>query len=157
MPTYKQLLGLSNCAVYAILKAGKNFGLNPDLILNEMADIVANEADTLFSYTDLNIEGSDVKAVTESFKTSVLEIGFCQKINIQEAGDGKVVIDIGDSVFAPAIRHLRGKDLQSLVPDPAIAVLYAAINLFAKKTGHISDVKYIPEENIDRYTITLEG
>ena len=156
MPNYKQLMGMANCAIYAILKAGIDFGLTPELIINEMADIIADEEDILFAYTDLKIEGSDVKSVVESFKSSILEIGYCQKVDILEVSDSKVVIDLGDSVFAPAIRHLRGKNLQSLEPDPMIVILYAAIEHFAGKKGYISGDKYVPEENMDVYTITLE-
>ncbi|MHA1283306.1 MAG: hypothetical protein ACTSVV_18070 [Promethearchaeota archaeon] len=153
MVSYRQLIDISNATILSLLKAMKNMGLNFDLIWNEMAFTFRD----LFKDTDLIFGGDDVKSIAENFAKKIKEIGFCQAIDILEANDDKVVVDLGDCIFATACRSLRGDDYMSQPPCPIVAILYSSINEHLNKKGSVTNFETHPEKNTDIFTISLEG
>ncbi|MHA1411000.1 MAG: hypothetical protein ACTSUX_04860 [Promethearchaeota archaeon] len=153
MVSYRQLIDISNATILALVKAMKNVGVNEQIIWNEMSFTFRD----LLKDTDLIFSGNDVKSIADSFAAKMKEIGLCQRVNINEANDDKVVIDIGDCVFSTACRRLRGEDYMSQPPCPMIAILYSNINENLGKEGYVSDFKTNPQENTDEFTISLEG
>ncbi|MHA1440112.1 MAG: hypothetical protein ACTSPD_21405 [Promethearchaeota archaeon] len=151
--SYKQLIDVSNATILSLIKAMKNMGLNYDLIWNEMSFTFRD----LLKNSDFLFQGSTVKEIADSFSAKIKEIGFCQKVEIKEANDNKVVIDIGDCIFSTACRSLRGDEFLTQPPCPMVAILYSNINENLGKEGSITDFKTIPEENSDIFTISLEG
>lgn len=153
MVSYKQLIDISNATILSLFKAMKNLGINFDLVWNEMAFTFRD----LLKDTDLLFEGSNVNEIANSFAAKMKEIGLCQRVELEEASDDKIVIDIGDCVFATACRSLRGEKFTSQPPCPMIAILYSNINENLGKEGSVTDFKTVPENNTDVFTISLRG
>ena len=156
MPNYKQLLDLSNATIVAMGKAMTNMGLSIPLVWNELANSFGNSAKGMLKDAGLEIEGSDVKSIAEDFAKKMKEVGFCQRVNILEATDNKLKVDIGECIFASATKVFRGTDLNFIPPCPMMAILYGAIEEKAGKTGHVESCEWLPEENTSIFTVNLE-
>jgi len=158
MAEYKQILDFLNVSFGVAIDSLLRMGLNIPLIQNEMAesfygDGVAN----LMKDVGLVIEGSDVKSITESFVKKIKEVGLCQRANILEVNDSKIVLDLGECVLAPITKVLRGDDRSMIPPCPMFAILYGAIVKKTGKTGFMEKCEYKPEENTSIFTFNLEG
>ncbi|MFX1280726.1 MAG: hypothetical protein ACFFA3_15225 [Promethearchaeota archaeon] len=156
MPNYKQLLDMSNATLVAMGEAMINMGLNIPLVWNEIANAYGNSAKSMLNDLGLNIEGSDVKSITEDFTKKIKETGFCQRAIIIEATDDKVVIDLGECIFGSATKKFRGTDLNFIPPCPMMGVLYSAIEKHTGKKGFIESCLWKPEENTSVFTVSLE-
>jgi len=156
MPNYKQLLDISNATLVAMGTAMMNMGLNIPLVWNEIANVYGNSAKGMLNDLGLKIEGSDVKSITEDFANKIKETGFCQRANIIEATDNKVVIDLGECIFGPATTIFRGNDENFIPPCPMMSILYSAIETQTGKRGFIESCQWKPEENTSIFTVKLE-
>ncbi len=156
MPNYKQLLDMSNTTLVAMGKTMINMGLNIPLVWNEIANVYGNSAKNMLSDLGMKIEGSDVKSITEDFANKIKGIGFCQRANIIETTDHKVVIDLGECIFGPATKVFRGDDLNFIPPCPMMSIVYSAIEEKTGKKGYIESCQWKPEENTSIFTIKLE-
>ncbi len=156
MPNYKQLLDMSNATLVAMGSAMMNMGLNIPLVWNEIANVFGDGAKHMLSDLGLKPEGSDVKSITEDFANKIKEIGFCQRANVIEATDNKVIIDLGECVFGSATKVFRGTDLNFIPPCPFMSILYSAIEKQTGKKGFIESCLWKPEENTSIFTVTLD-
>lgn len=156
MPNYKQLLDISNATLVAMGKAMINMGLNIPLVWNEIANVFGDGAKSMIEDLGLKPEGSDVKSITEDFATKVKEFGFCQRADIIEATDNKIIIDLGECVFGSATSAFRGKDLNFIPPCPFMSILYSAVEEKTGKRGFIESCLWKPEENTSVFTVSLE-
>ena len=158
MPSYKQLLDLTNAMTGITVDSLMNMGLNVPLIWNEFAHSFGKDnVKGLIESSGIKLEGNDVKSITESFVKNIKEVGYCQRANIIEIADNKVVIDLGECVLAPITKAIRGTDLDKIPPCPFMALLYGTIERKTGKTGSIEAAKWKPEENTTIFTLTLEG
>lgn len=158
MPSYKQMLDLANALTGITVDSLMNMGLNIPLIWNEFAHSFGQDGvNGLLESSGIKIEGNDVKSITESFVKNVKEVGFCQRANIVEMEDDKVVIDLGECVLAPITKVLRGTDLNKIPPCPFMALLYGTIEKRTGKTGSLEAAKWIPDKNTTIFTLALEG
>ncbi|MGQ4876564.1 MAG: hypothetical protein ACP6IY_21065 [Promethearchaeia archaeon] len=153
MVSYRQLIDISNATILALYKALNNFGVNFDIVWNELAFTFRG----LLKDSDLIFGGSTVEEIAKNFAEKMKEIGLCQKVDIKEADDNHVSIVIGDCVFSSACRQLRGEDYSAQPPCPMIAIMYSNINEALGKEGSITEFKPIHEENSDFFKISLEG
>jgi len=133
-----------------------NMGLNIPLVWNEIANVYGNSAKTMLSDLGLKIEGSDVKSITEDFVKKIKETGFCQRANIIEATDNKVIIDLGECIFGSATQVFRGDDINFIPPCPMMSILYNAIEVQTDKKGYIESCQWKPDENTSIFTVKLE-
>lgn len=156
MPNYKQLLDISNATLVAMGNAMMNMGLNIPLVWNELAKTFENTAKNMLKDAGLAIEGSDVKTIADDFAKKMKDIGYCQRVNILEANDNKLKVDIGECVFASATKTFRGTDLTFIPPCPMMAILYGAIEEKTGKKGHVESCEWKPKENTSIFTVTLE-
>ena len=156
MPNYKQLLDLTNATIVAMGKSMMNMGLNIPLVWNELAKTFENSAKGMLIDAGLEIEGSDVKSISEDFAKKMKDIGFCQRVNILENSDSDLKVDIGECVFASATKNFRGTDINFIPPCPMMAILYGAIEEKTGKIGHVDSAEWLPEENTTIFNIKLE-
>lgn len=156
MPNYKQLLDLSNATIVAMGKAMTNMGLSIPLVWNELALTFENSAKGMLTDAGLEIEGSDVKTIAEDFAKKMKEVGYCQRVNILEATDNKLKVDIGECIFASATKVFRGTDLNFIPPCPMMAILYGAIEEKVGKVGHVESCEWVPDENTSIFTVNLD-
>ena len=153
---YKGLLDTSNAVVVAVAEAMVNMGLDIPLIWTQMANAFQGNAKPMLSTLGLNIEGSDVKSVVESFVTEIKKTGAVQRCNVVSLSDSELVMDIGECIFAPATTVIRGGDPNMIPPCPMMAILYAALN---EKTGTnctVTKCEFFPEKNASNFTVVLE-
>lgn len=153
---YKGLLDTSNAVIVAIAESMVNMGLDIPLIWTQMANAFQSNAKPLLGDLGLNIEGSDVKSVVESFATEIKKTGAVQRCNVVSLSDSELVMDIGECIFAPATTVIRGGDPNMIPPCPMMAILYAALN---EKTGTnctVTGCKFNPELNASDFTVQLE-
>jgi hypothetical protein len=158
MPSYKQMLDLTNAMTGVTVNSLLNMGLNIPLIWNEFANSFNSDGvKGLLDSTGLKIEGTDVKSIAESFTKRIKEVGFCQRANLLEVSDNEVVIDLGECVLAPITKVIRGTDLDKIPPCPFMALLYGSIEKNTGKKGFIESAKWKPEENTTIFKLKLEG
>jgi len=158
MAEYKDLLNFLNASFGVAVDSLTTMGLNIPLISNQMADSFHSDGvKGLLADCKLDIDGSDVKSITEDFVKKIKQVGFCQRANIVEVNDSKVVIDLGECVLAPITKVIRGTDLNKIPPCPMMALLYGTINKKTGKTGSIEKAEWKPEENTTIFTLNLEG
>ncbi len=158
MTEYKDLLNFLNLSFGVTVNSLLKMGLSIPLIQNEIADMFHSDGlQGLLKDVGLELEGSDVKSITEDFVKKIKERGFCQRANIIEADDSKVVLDLGECVLAPITKVLRGTDLNYIPPCPMMGILYGAITKKTGKTGSIEKAEWKPEENTTIFTLELEG
>jgi len=155
MTNYKQLLDMSNATLVAMGKAMTNMGLSIPLVWNELARTFENSAKGMLKDAGLEIEGSDVKTIAEDFAKKMKEVGFCQRVNILEATDTKLKVDIGECIFASATKVFRGTDLNFIPPCPMMAILYGTIEEKTGKVGQVESCEWLPEENTSIFTVSL--
>ncbi|MGQ4876355.1 MAG: hypothetical protein ACP6IY_20015 [Promethearchaeia archaeon] len=158
MPTYEELLGVSNALFYILYKTGEHFGLNADLIFNVMAIIIKDDPKLLKAFSDIDINGTDLKTIADNFATKMMNMGYCENVAINEASDNQVIVEISDSIFLRSVKHFVGNNGggDTLIPDPLIIILYAIINMNTGRVGNITGSKYFPDKNMISYTVTLE-
>lgn len=156
MANYKQLLDISNATLVAMGKAMINMGLNIPLVWNECANVFENSAKNLLKDAGMVIEGDNVQSITEDFTKKVKELGFCQRANILELKDDKLVIDLGECVFASATKVFRGNDRDFIPPCPFMSMLYSTIAEKTGKIGYIESCQWKPEQNTSIFTVRLE-
>ncbi|MFW9828229.1 MAG: hypothetical protein ACFFEY_11580 [Candidatus Thorarchaeota archaeon] len=156
MPNYKQLLDISNATLVAMGKAMINMGLNIPLVWNECANVFENSAKNLLKDSGLVIEGDDVQSITENFTKKVKELGFCQRADVLELSDEKLVIDLGECIFASATKVFRGNDRDFIPPCPFMSMLYSTISEKTGKIGYIEKCQWKPEQNTSVFTVRLE-
>ncbi|MFX1444004.1 MAG: hypothetical protein ACFFHV_11360 [Promethearchaeota archaeon] len=156
MPNYKQLLDISNATLVAMGKAMMNMGLNIPLVWNECANSFRNSAKSLIKDAGIELNGSDVKSITEDFTKKIKEAGYCQRANALEISDDKIVMDLGECIFASATKVFRGNDLNFIPPCPMMSILYSAIEEKTGKKGYIESCQWKPEENTSIFTVKLE-
>ncbi|MFX1574949.1 MAG: hypothetical protein ACFFB0_19605 [Promethearchaeota archaeon] len=156
MANYKQLLDISNATLVAMGKAMINMGLNIPLVWNECANVFENSAKNLLKDAGMVIEGDNVKSITEDFTKKVKDLGFCQRANILELTDEKLVIDLGECVFASATKVFRGNDRDFIPPCPFMSMLYSTITEKTGKIGYIEACQWKPEQNTSIFTVRLE-
>ncbi|MFX1520416.1 MAG: hypothetical protein ACFFCD_10900, partial [Promethearchaeota archaeon] len=78
----------------------------------------------------------------------------CQRVNILEATDEKLVVDIGECIFAPATKKLREKE--EIPPCPMIGILQGTIQSALNKKLRIANYEYKPELNSSVFTMNVE-
>ncbi|MFX1322771.1 MAG: hypothetical protein ACFFAQ_14130 [Promethearchaeota archaeon] len=158
MANYKQLSDFLNAMTGVTVESLLNMGLNIPLIWNEFSNSFNKDGVKGFlKDCGLVIEGSDVKSITEDFAQKIKEVGFCQRANIIEANDNKVVIDLGECILAPVTKVIRGTDLNKIPPCPMMALLYGTIETKTGKKGSIEKAEWKPKENTTIFTLNLEG
>ncbi|MEJ2277012.1 MAG: hypothetical protein P8Y70_04580 [Candidatus Lokiarchaeota archaeon] len=154
---YKELLDFTNALTGVTIESFVDMGLTVPLMWNQMANsFVKDRVQNLLKDSGLNIEGSDVKSITEDFAKKIKETGFCQRANVLEAEDSKVVIDLGECVLAPITKVIRGNDLNMIPPCPMMALLYGTIENKTGKRGSIEKAEWKPQENTTIFTLKLE-
>ncbi|MFX1532176.1 MAG: hypothetical protein ACFFBC_13755 [Promethearchaeota archaeon] len=156
MTNYKQLLDISNATLVAMGKAMINMGLNIPLVWNECANVFENSAKTLLKDAGMIFEGNNVQTISESFVKKVKELGFCQRANILNISDDKLIIDLGECIFASATKVFRGNDRDFIPPCPFMSMLYGTIEEKTGKVGYIESCQWKPEENTSIFTVKLE-
>lgn len=157
MANYKQLSEFLNASIVAWIEAMEKMGLNSDLVWGQMANALKDGASMFLKDAGLSLEGSDVKTLSEDFAKKIKEVGFCQRADLLEVTDDKVVIDLGECILAPATRKLRNNDLEMIPPCPMLAILYSNIEEKTNKRGYIEKALYKPQENSTIFTIHLEN
>jgi hypothetical protein len=153
---YKQLLDTSNVVVAAMAKALENMGLSSPLIISQVAGILNDEAKELAASTGISINGSDVNSITDSFVEEMKKLGAAQRVELVSVGDSEVVIDLGECIFAPATKAIRGSDLTMIPPCPFMAVLTAALKAGTGKDFGVTNCDWKPELNTSVFTLSTE-
>ncbi len=126
--------------IFIILnEAVANMGIETHLLFSQMAKAYKGKAKNLLAKDlEINITGSDVKSVAESFSEQIKKLGVCQRLNIVEATDEKLVVDIGECVFSQAGLILAKEEGKDYIPVcPMIAMLEAEIEEVTGKTLQI--------------------
>ncbi|MFX1520345.1 MAG: hypothetical protein ACFFCD_10540, partial [Promethearchaeota archaeon] len=77
----------------------------------------------------------------------------CQRVNILEATDEKLVVDIGECIFATATHILRKGDPNFIPPCPMLAILQSAIGGTLNKKFRLTACEYKPDENTSIFTL----
>jgi hypothetical protein len=158
MPNYKQLLDFANALTGVAVESFVDMGLTIPLMWNQMStSFVKDGVKNLLKDSGVDIQGTDVKSITEDFAKKIKEAGFCQRANILEVNDEKVVIDLGECILAPITKVLRGADLNKIPPCPMMALLYGSIEQKTGKRGSIEKAQWKPEQNTTIFTLKLEG
>ncbi|MFX1445105.1 MAG: hypothetical protein ACFFHV_16955 [Promethearchaeota archaeon] len=158
MPSYKQLVDFTNALTGVTIESLLDMGLTIPLMWNQMANsFVKDGVKNLLKDSGLEFGGSDIKSITENFVSKIKDVGFCQRANILEISDDKIVIDLGECVLAPITKVIRGNDLNKIPPCPMMALLYGAIEEKTGKRGSIEKAEWKPEENTTIFTLQLEG
>lgn len=151
---FKQLLDISNATVVGMVESMRAMGLDIGLIWSRMAKSFENEAKGMLEHAGVKISGSDVPSIVNNFAEGVKSIGVCQRANVLEATDDKIVIDLGECAFAPATHVLRAGDPKFIPPCPMLAILQSAIGSALKKNFRITQCDYKPDENTSIFTMT---
>ncbi|MFX1366545.1 MAG: hypothetical protein ACFE9Y_16620 [Promethearchaeota archaeon] len=158
MPNYKQLLDFANVLTGVAVESFVDMGLTVPLMWNQMAtSFVKDGVKNILNDSGLDLHGSDVKSITEDFANKIKEVGFCQRANILELSESKVVIDLGECVLAPITKVLRGTNMEMIPPCPMMALLYGTIEQKTGKRGSIEKAEWKPEQNTTIFTLNLEG
>ena len=153
---YKQLLDASNGIMVAVSEAMTNMGLDIPLIWTQMANAFQGDAKGFLADMGLNIEGSDVTAIANSYAAEMKRVGLTQRVNIVSASDSELVVDIGECIFAPATTVIRGGDPNMIPPCPMMAILYGIINERTGKHCTVEKCEFQPELNASTFTVSLE-
>ncbi len=153
---YKGLLDTSNAVMVAVADAMVNMGLDIPLIWTQMANAFQGDAKGLLGALGLNIQGSDVSSIAESFATEIKKSGAVQRCNVVSASDTELKVDIGECIFAPATAIIRKGDDNMIPPCPMMAILYASLNEQTGKNCSVTKCEYKPELNTSVFTVSLE-
>jgi len=150
---YKQLLDFSNATLVAIVQAIRNLGLDIPFGMTAMVGkVFASDAKELLNHAGVSVDGNDAPSIANNFAESIKSVGLCQRVNVLEATDEKLVIDIGECVFAPATKVLRKKE--EIPPCPMMAILQGTLDSTLKKKFRITGYEYHPELNASTFTLT---
>ena len=153
---YKGLLDTSNAVMVAVAESMVNMGLEIPLIWTQMANAFQGNAKQLLESLGLNIVGNDVISVTNSFASEMLKAGAVQRCNIVSVDETKIVVDMGECIYAPATTVIRGDDMTMIPPCPMMAILYAALNELTGKHCTVESCQFMPELNASTFTVSVE-
>ncbi len=156
MAEYKQLLDFSNAFMVAITEAMADLALGVPLIWNQMSKAFEKSAKDLLKDAGVTISGKDVPSISKSFASAMKSVGLCQRVNVLEASDSKVVVDIGECVLGSATQKLSARYTNLIPPCPMLAILAGAIESGTGKKSRIEGCVYKPEENTRIFTLKLD-
>lgn len=153
---FKSLIDFSNGIVVSMIDSLEKMGLDSQLIMTQISDSLTNKANNFLVDAGLDIKGNNVDEISKSFSENMKSTGVCKRVNVLETSDSKVVIDIGECIFAPTTHMLRKNDVNFIPPCPMMAILTGKIESTTGKRSTIESCKWIPQENTSIFTINLE-
>ena len=154
---YKALLDFTNAMTVATNEAWELMGLESDLIRNQLAAAFDGAAKTLLADVGLDINGNDVKTITDSFAKEIQKVGLCQRVKVLETSDSKIVIDIGECILAPATHVLAKNGNADFIPAcPMMEILYAKIKDGTGKFCSTEKCERKVAENTSIFTVKVE-
>lgn len=125
-------------------------------IWTRMAKAFETTAKGIMDHAGISLEGSDIPSLANYFAEVIKSIGLCQRVNILEATDNKLVVDIGECAFAPATKAVANDDPNFIPPCPMLAMLVDAIDNAINKKLCITSRVYKPAENTSIFTLSSE-
>lgn len=140
----------------AIVQSMADLSLGVPLIWAQMSKAFEKSAKGLLKDAGVTITGSDVPSIAKSFTNAIKSVGLCQRVNMLEVSDSKLVVDIGECVLAPATKVLSEKYPHLTPPCPMLAILSGAIENATGKKSRLDGCVFKPEENTRIFTVRLE-
>lgn len=156
MAEYRQLLDFSNAFMVAIVQSMADLALGVPLIWTQMSKAFEKSAKGLLKDAGVTISGSDVPSIAKSFASAMKSVGLCQRLNMLEVSDSKLVIDIGECILAPATKVLAAKYPNLTPPCPMLAILAGALESATGKKSRLDGCVFKPEENTRIFTVRLD-
>lgn len=156
MAEYRQLVDFSNAFTVAIVQSMAELSLGVPLIWSQMSKAFEKSAKGLLKDAGVTITGRDIPSIANSFANAIKSVGLCQRVNLLEVSDSKLVIDIGECVLSPATKILAAKYPTLTPPCPMLAILAGAIQSATGKTSRIDGCVLKLEENTRIFTIKLD-
>ncbi len=154
---YKNLLNFTNATVVAMNEAMSQMGLDPSLVWTQMAMAFKNSAKNILADIGLAIKGNDIKSITESFAEQIKKTGLCQRVNILEVNNSKIVLDMGECVLAPATHIIANTKGENFIPAcPMAAILYSKIEEKTGKNCSLEKFERKLNQNTSIFTIIIE-
>ncbi|MHA2027237.1 MAG: hypothetical protein ACXACG_00350 [Candidatus Thorarchaeota archaeon] len=153
---YKQLMDTSNALIVAVANCLMNMGLDGPLIWTQLSEAFGDSAKGMVDDLKLDVSGSDVKTVTESFAAGLKKLGSCQIVNVVSATDTEIQIDLGECVYAPATAVLRGDNREMIPPCAFTAILASHVSRATGKSCDIQGCMWKPEVNTCSFKIAVE-
>ncbi len=153
---FKQLLDISNGVLVSVAQSMVEMGLDIPLIWTQMAASFEKDAKNMIKDAGLEISGNDVASITKSFANGIKSVGLCQRVNILEVSDSKLVIDLGECIYAPATKVLRAENPKFIPPCPMLAILAGKIETGTTKKTEILSCEYKPQENTSIFTLKFQ-
>ncbi len=153
---YKQLLDTSNALIVAVAKSMLNMGLEIPLIWTQMSEAFGDEAKSMLDNLNLDVQGSDVKSIVESYAGELQKLGACQMTEVVSVTDSEIQLNLGDCIFSSATAVLRAGDPELIPPCALTAILASIVKATTGKNSMIERCTWKPEVNACHFTISLE-
>ncbi len=153
----RKLTNITNATISALVKSMEEMGLNLSLIWGQLSRAFQDShIRGILDDLGLEIEGTDVKMITESFGSEMMKSGMIQRMNVTSASDNLVEITLGDCVFSQATHSVLNRADEIVPPCSMLAILYSVVN---RVTGRGMDVvkhNFDPATNSCSFTINVE-
>ncbi len=154
----RKLTNIANATIGALVKSMEGMGLDLSLIWSQLSKAFEDDhIKGILNDLGLEIEGNDVKSITESFGSEMMESGMIQRMHVTSADEDKIVIDLGDCVFTQAGHAARDRAEKIIPPCSMIAILHSIISANLNKDLEITDYEFKPETNSCYFTMKVEG
>ncbi|MCF2141663.1 MAG: hypothetical protein K9W44_16545 [Candidatus Lokiarchaeota archaeon] len=153
---YKQLLDFSNAYAVSIIEAMEKMGLDVALLGYQISLTLNKEASDLLAETGLKIKGNDVKLMTESFVSSLKEVGACQIAEIKSMDDKNMEIHLGECILAPARFHILNSHPDIIPPCPMMALLVGQLEKQLGKHVFIDSCEWKQQLNTGIFKVRME-
>ncbi|MFW9977980.1 MAG: hypothetical protein ACFFEJ_07885 [Candidatus Thorarchaeota archaeon] len=155
---YKQLLDVSNLIVASIARSITRMGLSGDLIIAQVAtEMESDDIQKTIAHSGLEVTGTDVDSVLNSFNMQMTKLGAVQKIDIQKTSDTEVIIRLSDCGLIPATQLIRGNNPTLIPPCAWMALLSSSVEKNTENTSVISACQWKADSNTCEFTVLMEA
>ncbi len=155
---YKQLLDVSNLIVASVARSITRMGLSGDLIITQVAtEMESDDIQKSIAHSGLEVTGTDVDSVLNSFNEQMAKLGAVQKIDIQKISDSEYKINLGDCALIPATQLIRGDNPTLIPPCAWMALLSSSIEKKTSNTSVVTACRWKPDSNTCEFTLSVEA
>jgi len=154
---YKELLDVSNLIVAAVARSITRMGLTGDLIITQVAEELSfDDIQASIKHSGLEVTGSSVDEIMESFNAQMAKLGAVQKIDINKASESEYTVNLSDCSLIPATQLIRGDNPTMIPPCTWMALLTSSVKISTNKNAQVDACEWKASTNTCEFKIIVE-
>jgi len=153
---YRELSNLACATLISVVEAAADMGIDIPLLWNRMTYSMENSLKGILKDANIDFSGNTAESIAKNFADNIKKLGACQRVDLREASNNKIVIALGDCIFNVAAKYLRHGKNDFIPLCPITAILGGRLEAILDKKVHIEQCEWHPEINSCVFTLLME-